>query len=67
MSGYRVVANLDVCEGNGLCQAAAPEVFEVGDDDLVRVLDERPGDALRPKVDDAVRRCPKQALAVIED
>lgn len=67
MTRYRVVADLDACEANGLCEAAAPEVFEVGDDDLVHVLDERPGAALRAKVDEAVRKCPKQALSIVEE
>lgn len=42
--GYRVVVNLNLCESNALCMGVAPDVFEVGDDDLLRVLDEHPGD-----------------------
>ena len=64
---YRVVVDFDLCESNALCMAAAPEVFEVRDDDFLYVLDETPPDALREKVDEAVRRCPKQAIAVVDD
>ena len=38
----RVVVDFDLCESNALCMAAAPEVFEVRDDDLLYVLDENP-------------------------
>ena len=45
----------------------APEVFEVRDDDFLYVLDETPPEALRPKVEEAVRRCPKQAISIVEE
>jgi ferredoxin len=46
--------------------AAAPEVFEVRDDDQLYVLDEEPGEELRSKVEQAVRSCPKVALSIVE-
>jgi ferredoxin len=60
----RVVVDYDLCESNGLCMAAAPEVFEVRDDDFMYVLQEEPPEELRPKVEEAVARCPKQALKI---
>ncbi len=45
----------------------APEVFEVRDDDFLYVLDETPGEELRAKLEEAVRRCPKQAISIAED
>jgi ferredoxin len=45
----------------------APEVFEVRDDDFLYVLQEHPADDLRPKVEQAVRQCPKQAISIAED
>ncbi|HEX6030738.1 MAG TPA: ferredoxin [Tepidiformaceae bacterium] len=62
----RVHVNPDMCEGHGKCEMTAPEVFELGDDDLSRVkLDPVPED-LREKVERAVRLCPRQAISVIE-
>jgi ferredoxin len=58
----KVVVDFDLCESNALCMAAAPEVFEVRDDDYLYVLDENPPEALRAKVEEAVKRCPKQAI-----
>jgi ferredoxin len=60
----RVVVDFDLCESNALCMAAAPEVFEVRDDDLLYVLDENPPEALREKVEAAVRSCPKHAISI---
>ena len=65
--GMRVIVDYDVCESNALCMAAAPEVFEVRDDDNLYVLDETPGEELRAKVEEAVRRCPKQAITIAEE
>jgi ferredoxin len=58
----RVVVDYDLCESNALCMAAAPEVFEVRDDDFMYVLQENPPENLRAKVEEAVQRCPKQAI-----
>jgi ferredoxin len=63
---WRVVVDMEKCESNAVCEAILPEVFQVGDDDVLRVLDERPGDEVRGLVEDAVRRCPKQALSIEE-
>jgi ferredoxin len=60
----RVVVDYDLCESNGLCMAAAPEVFEVRDDDFMYVLEENPPEHLRAKVEEAVQRCPKQAIKI---
>ena len=62
----RIVVDFDLCESNALCVDAAPELFVVRDDDLLYVLDENPGEDLRPKVEQAVRVCPKQAITIVE-
>jgi ferredoxin len=63
-TAMRVVVDYDLCESNALCMAAAPEVFEVRDDDFLYVLQDEPPDELREKVEEAVRRCPKQAISI---
>ncbi len=60
----RVVVDFDLCESNAICMQVAPEVFEVRDDDFLYVLQEEPDESLRPKVEEAVRRCPKQAISI---
>jgi len=41
-----------------------PEVFQVNDDGEVTILQEEPDDALRKKVQNAVRFCPTGAISV---
>ena len=61
---FRVVVDFDKCESNALCMAAAPEVFEVREDDFLYVLQEEPPEALRGKCEEAARVCPKQAITI---
>ncbi|MCE0767189.1 ferredoxin [Pseudonocardia kujensis] len=60
----KVHVDFDLCESNALCMAAAPEVFEVRDDDFLYILDENPPEELRGKVEEAVRACPKAAISL---
>ena len=60
----RVVVDFDLCESNAVCMGIAPEVFEVRDDDFLYVLQEEPSEDLREKVEEAARRCPKQAITI---
>lgn len=61
----RVSVDVTLCQGHGQCQEAAPEVFEVRDDGLAHVLVDEVTDAgLVAKVEEAVRRCPADAIVV---
>jgi ferredoxin len=60
----RVVVDFDKCKSNALCMGAAPDVFEVRDDNFLYVLQEEPGEELRAKVEEAVRICPQQAITL---
>lgn len=60
----RVVVDFDACQSNAMCQAEAPEVFEVRDDGFLYVLQEEPDEALRAKVEEAARLCPTQAITI---
>ena len=64
---FRIVVDYDLCESNAICMQVAPDIFEVRDDDFLYVLDETPSEDLRPKLEEAVRRCPKQAISLAED
>ena len=63
----RIVVDRDRCEANGECVKLAPEVFHLSDRDELTVLIERPGPELSAKVAEAVRRCPKLALKIVDD
>ena len=57
----RIVVDPELCEGNGVCEKLAPEVFRVGDDDRAHVSG-APLDAFREKIELAIVRCPRQAI-----
>jgi ferredoxin len=63
---YKVVVDFDLCESNAICMAVAPDVFEVRDDDFLYILNETPSDDQRAAVEQAVDRCPKQAISLAE-
>ena len=62
----KVVVDLNLCNVHGLCLETAPEVFDIGDDGVVRVLNETPPEGLRAKVNAAVKGCPTGAISIEE-
>jgi ferredoxin len=62
----KIVIDYDRCEGNAVCERLCPEVFQVKEDDRAHLRIENPGPELRAKVEAAVRRCPRQALAIAD-
>jgi sterol 14-demethylase len=65
-AGWRIAVDADLCQGHGVCESEAPDVFEVTRDRKVAVLVPEPDDALRPQVEAAVKFCPTHALRVVE-
>ena len=64
MTQLKIVVDRELCEVNGTCAMIAPHVFEIGDDDQMYVRVAQPSAAELESVEDAVRRCPKGALAL---
>ena len=60
----KVKVDLGVCELHGLCVETAPEVFKIGDDGVLHVLNETPPEDLRAKVDRSVQECPTGAISI---
>jgi len=67
----RVKVDLDLCQGHAMCQLEAPEIFRVVDRPgaypQVEVILETPPEALRAKLEAAVRYCPNRVLSIEED
>ena len=62
----KVHVDEDMCEANGKCELAAPEVFELGDHDTAQVLvDDVPAE-LEQKTERAIRLCPRLAIAWVD-
>lgn len=63
----KIVVDFDRCEANAICMKVQPDVFHVDENDMLDVKTEHPTAEQLPGVREAVRRCPKQALALVED
>lgn len=59
----RVHVDLDRCEANALCVLAAPEVFELDENQQLH-YEAAPGEQLSLDVEDAARNCPVRAIKV---
>ena len=65
--GKKIVVDYDLCEANAVCMDTCPECFRVEEDDTLTILIEEPSDDLLPRVEEAVRLCPRQAISLVED
>lgn len=64
----RVLADLELCIGAGVCVLTAPNVFDQSaDDGSVRLLVETVTEADAALARQAVERCPSAALSICDD
>ncbi len=63
----KIVIDFDLCESNAVCMDVCPDCFRVEEDDTLTVLIEHPPADLQPKVEEAVRLCPRQAISLTAD
>lgn len=61
-TNVKIILDKVRCDGLGMCEAAAPDIFEVGEDGIVVVLDESPDEDRRDEVAQAIESCPVLAL-----
>ncbi|HUH68929.1 MAG TPA: ferredoxin [Mycobacterium sp.] len=62
----RIEVDWDLCESNGVCMGIIPEVFHLGDDDMLTVLQPEVTPENEAQVREAVRQCPRQAISIVE-
>ena len=61
----RVIRNASTCALHGECVMAAPEVFEIRDDDeVVTVLNSEPDEELRGRIENAALACPTSSIRI---
>ena len=60
----RVSVDTTKCSGIGLCEVAAPTVFEVADDGQSHAINPEPPEDERAAVEQAVHECPTGALSI---
>ncbi len=57
----KVIVDMNLCQSHGECVYAAPDVFELGDDDVLR-WQEEVDDSRRAALEEAVNACPMMAI-----
>lgn len=60
----KIKVDFDLCESNALCEAMAPEVFGLDDDDFLQLATEETTDANIENVRRAVAACPRSAISL---
>ena len=63
----KIKVDFDLCESNAMCEALAPEHFQVDDDDFLQILEENVTEEQLAKVQQAVASCPKSAISLVEE
>ena len=63
----KIKVDFDLCESNALCEAMAPEVFELDDNDYLVVKTDQKTDENIEDVKRAVAACPRAAITLVED
>jgi ferredoxin len=59
----KVRVDMNLCQSHGECAYVAPEIFELGDDDVLQWKEEV-DPSLREKAEEAADACPMQAIRV---
>jgi ferredoxin len=63
----KIKVDFDLCEANAMCEALAPDHFQVDDDDYLQILLESVPDEHLAVVEQAVASCPKSAISLVEE
>ncbi len=62
----KIEVDWGLCESNGVCMGIIPEVFQLGDDDMLSVLQDEVTPDNEAQIREAVRQCPRQAISIVE-
>ena len=60
----KITIDVEKCIGSGSCEMIAPEIFEVGNDGLVQLLNDSPSAEQYSAARTAAASCPTQVISV---
>ncbi len=63
----KIKVDFDLCESNAMCEALAPDVFELDDDDFLQLNTDEVTPENEQRVRQAVAACPRAAISIVED
>ncbi len=59
----KVHVDMNLCQSHGECEAVAPDIFQLGDDDVL-VWQEEVSEERRADMEEAVNACPMMAISI---
>jgi ferredoxin len=60
----KVVVDRSKCSSIGMCEAIAPDLFEIGPDGALHILQDDVSESRRADIEQACEDCPTQALSI---
>ena len=60
----KIIVDRDRCSSIGLCEATAPDIFQIGPDGALTILIEDVSEDRRTDLEQACENCPTQALSI---
>lgn len=62
----RVFVDREKCMGCGVCESVCPEVFQMGEDNIAKVLQDLVPESSEDTAREAAQSCPEEAIVVEE-
>ncbi len=62
----KIQIDWDLCESNAMCEALAPDHYQIDDDDNLQVLDDVVTDENQALIEQTVASCPKSAISIVD-
>ncbi|HJQ04871.1 MAG TPA: ferredoxin [Nocardioides sp.] len=63
----KIKVDFDLCESNAMCEALAPDVFELDDDDFLQLNTDEVTSENEQRVRQAAAACPRNAISLVEE
>jgi ferredoxin len=60
----KIIIDWDLCDSHGMCEANAPELFRLNDDDNLQILVDTVPTQLQAAANVAMDSCPRQAISL---
>jgi ferredoxin len=61
----KIKVDFDLCESNAMCEALAPDVFELDDDDYLQLNTDEVTAENEQRVRQAAAACPRAAISIV--
>ncbi|GAB2988220.1 ferredoxin [Nocardioides montaniterrae] len=63
----KIKVDFDLCESNAMCEALAPDIFELDDNDFLVVHTDEVTSENEQRARQAAASCPRNAIALVEE